>query len=187
MNATSRLCTFPDCGKPFHAKNLCKRHYQQQWATGDPTINRPNAHGTPEERFWAKVPTRNPGECWEWDGRKDDDGYGSLRIGNTSVRAHRFAYELAHGATEGLIRHRCNNPGCVNAEHLLPGDHQDNMDDRMAAGNYEYATCRRGHKWTDASTAWQGPNRAHRTCKICRRMTPAERKAFDREGLAVAA
>jgi hypothetical protein len=186
MNATSKLCTFADCGKPIHAKNLCKRHYQQQWATGDPTINRPNPRGTAEARFWSKVPVRIPGECWEWAGRKDKDGYGYLRVGSSQIRAHRFSYELTHGPVNALIRHRCNNPGCVNAEHMLPGDHQDNMNDRMAAGNYTYATCRRGHPWTDASTSWQNLARTQRTCKICRRMTPAERKAFDRQGLAQA-
>lgn len=172
-------CSIDGCADPVHCKHLCKRHYQQQWRTGDAQIVRPNPHGTPVERFWAKVPDRTPGTCWEWNGRKDKDGYGTMRVGDTNIRVHRFAYELVHGATEELVRHHCNNPGCVNAEHLVPGDHQDNMDDRMAAGNYEYPTCRRGHPWTESNTAWQGPGRKHRTCKICRRMTPAERKAFD--------
>lgn len=179
MNATRKLCKITDCGNEFHAKELCKRHYQQQWMTGSPEIIRPNTHGTPVDRFWAKVPSRIDGECWEWAGQKDKDGYGMLRVGDSPVRSHRLSYELANGPTEDLVRHSCNNPPCVNPGHLLTGDHQDNMDDRMEAGNYTYATCRRGHKWTDATTTWQGPGRKHRTCKICRRMTPAERKLFD--------
>ncbi|MFW0772494.1 hypothetical protein ACLRGI_04930 [Paenarthrobacter nitroguajacolicus] len=173
-------CDFKDCDGDVHCKGLCKRHYQQQWRTGSAEVARPNPHGTPEERFWAKTPKAGAEECWEWTGRRDDDGYGQLRVGPAQIRAHRFSYELHNGPTDLLVRHRCNNPPCVNPAHVEPGDHQDNMDDRMAAGNYDYPTCRRGHPWTEASTAWQGPDRKHRTCKICRRMTPAERKAFDR-------
>lgn len=172
-------CSMDGCPDDVHCKGLCKRHYQQQWRTGDATIARPNPHGTPEERFWRHVTKGAESECWEWTGQRDKDGYGTLHVGSTIVRSHRFSYELHAGATELLVRHRCNNPPCVNPAHLRPGTHDDNMADRMDAGNYEYATCRRGHPWTESSTAWQGPTRNHRTCKICRRMTPAERKAFD--------
>lgn len=129
-------CSVTGCDDPVRCKDLCKRHYQQQWRTGRPEILRPNPHGSPEERFWRKTERRGPDECWEWSGRRDKDGYGVLRVGATQVRAHRFSFELLHGATELLVRHRCYNPPCVNPAHLRPGTHEENMADRKAAGHY---------------------------------------------------
>lgn len=159
-------CSVDGCDRPKYCKGYCKRHYQQQWShNGDPTIIRPNAHGTPEERFWAKVPTRPVDGCWEWTGHKDKDGYGTLRVGNTQVRAHRFSYELVNGALDGLGRHRCDNPGCVNPQHIEPGTHQDNMDDRMAAGHYAPKThCKWGHEFTPDNTAVYSGQRYCRAC-----------------------
>lgn len=75
-------------------------------------------------------------ECWPWMGRRDKDGYGTLRSGTTLVRAHRFSYSLHHGETDLLVRHSCHNPRCVNPAHLSEGTHLDNMADRLAAGHY---------------------------------------------------
>lgn len=129
------MCSIADCERPVRCKGFCSHHYQQAWRTGSPIIARPNPHGSPEERFWAKVAVSDG--CWEWCGHRDKDGYGTLRVGGTQVRAHRFSYELHHGHTDLLVRHTCNNPPCVNPAHLLPGTHLENMADRKAAGNYQ--------------------------------------------------
>ncbi|WP_139244516.1 hypothetical protein [Arthrobacter alpinus] len=57
---------------------------------------------------------------WLWTAAVGDDGYGRyfLRQGgrDTSVRPHRYAYELATGVplAEGeVLRHVCNIPTCV--------------------------------------------------------------------------
>lgn len=176
-----KTCSIPECGNKQHAKSLCKRHYQQQWRTGSAEIIRPNAHGTPEERFWEKVPNRAEGECWDWAGGLDKDGYGNLRYGNTQVRAHRFSYELHNGQPPaGVVRHACNNPKCVNPAHLSDGTHQENMDDRRAAGNYTYDTCRRGHPWTPETIMWQDKARTKKTCRTCRYMPANEKRALGR-------
>lgn len=132
-------CSIPDCPDDAVAKGFCKRHYQQQWRTGSPEIVRANPHGTPEERFWRYVTVPDdPDACWLWTGRKDKDGYGTLRVGKTQVRAHRFSYELHNGPLPDgeMGRHRCNNPGCVNERHIIPGSHFENMADRKEAGHY---------------------------------------------------
>jgi len=135
--------------------------------------------GTPEERFWRKVPKAATDQCWEWDGRRDKDGYGTLRVGPTQVRAHRFSYELHHGPTELLVRHRCNNPPCVNPAHLVPGTHEDNMADRKAAGNYPAKThCKLGHPYTKDNTSISHDGRRYcRTCRARRSREQRERRA----------
>lgn len=90
-------------------------------------------------RFWGKVNKRLPSECWPWTGATTHGGYGVLGSGGkhgVAVRAHRFSYTLAKGGiTEGLvIRHTCDNPACVNPEHLVPGTQADNMRDAIKRG-----------------------------------------------------
>lgn len=67
-------------------------------------------------------------------------GYSRVRFEGKVTGGHRRAYCLHNRITlesiAGLVvRHTCNNPRCINPEHLLLGTHQDNMDDRTAAGN----------------------------------------------------
>lgn len=70
-------------------------------------------------------------ECIIWQGRKDQFGYG--RIGKRSLKAHRVAFELATGKdpTGWLVCHHCDNPSCINPEHLYLGTHQDNANDKV--------------------------------------------------------
>lgn len=82
------------------------------------------------DRFWKNV--KRTSYCWEWIGSKDKDGYGRFsRSHNISVRAHRFSYELHKQPSMGfLILHHCDNPSCVNPDHLYAGNFQDNADDK---------------------------------------------------------
>ena len=50
-----------------------------------------------------------------------------------------------------LVLHRCDNPGCVNPDHLYIGNHQDNMDDKMKRGRHVliYGTDNHNAKLTD--------------------------------------
>ena len=92
------------------------------------------------KRFWRKVD--KTGDCWLWMGRLAH-GYGTISITPTKhqifiLLAHRVAWELTHGKIPDglLICHRCNNPQCVNPDHLYPGTPQDNANDRVAAGRH---------------------------------------------------
>lgn len=89
---------------------------------------------SPEQRFWSKV---NKGSgCWMWGGKLNENGYGIFSLQGRHVRAHRVAYELTHGTIEPgmVVRHSCDNRGCVNPEHLESGTHQDNGRDASIRG-----------------------------------------------------
>jgi hypothetical protein len=85
-----------------------------------------------EIRFWPKVDVRGEDECWPWKAALTSRGYGYFRYDGGS-KAHRFAWRLANGrppnATE-VVRHRCDNPPCVNPAHLEIGSQIDNVHDR---------------------------------------------------------
>ena len=73
------------------------------------------------------------GECIESTASNGGAGYGRIMIGNKRTMAHRLAYEHAYGPIpDGLIvRHKCDNPPCINPAHLELGTHRDNLDDRI--------------------------------------------------------
>lgn len=83
------------------------------------------------EDLWRRVDVRTPDECWPWKGPGDKDGYGRMKIGDGTVRAHRVAWALGHGFDPGdaLVLHRCDNPPCCNPAHLFLGTHTDNVRD----------------------------------------------------------
>ena len=84
----------------------------------------------------------NASGCWEWQKALRSTGYGHFgrssgkRDTNRSISAHRASYEEFIGPIpDGLfVLHKCDNPPCVNPEHLFIGTHQDNMDDMVRKG-----------------------------------------------------
>lgn len=110
----------------------------------------------PLVRFWSKVNQDGPahpykpelGQCWMFEGKSQDkDGYGLFlvfkhRASKTTVivRAHRFAYEIAHGpiTEEGMhVCHSCDRVRCM--RHLFIGTPGDNYRDMENKGR-RYST-----------------------------------------------
>lgn len=89
-------------------------------------------------RFWNKIkPPNKEDDCWEWLAFKDKNGYGKLSLkerNRKSYSAHRFSYELHHKiilSADQMVCHNCDNPSCVNPNHLFLGDAKINKYDSV--------------------------------------------------------
>jgi len=115
-----------------------------------------------ECRFWAKVAKTEDG-CWNWTASKRHKGYGAFcyyRDDGTLVqgRAHRYSWEIHNGdIPDGMfVLHSCDNPACVNPDHLFLGTNQDNVDDMMRKGRNVSggAKCGSSGKWKRGVDHW---------------------------------
>ena len=87
----------------------------------------------------AEKTIRADNGCLEWQGVKSKFGYGMISImvtpgregKRTTITAHRAHYMALLGrAPENIvIRHKCDNPACVDRNHLVAGTYKDNMQD----------------------------------------------------------
>jgi hypothetical protein len=89
--------------------------------------------------------------CWLWVNRTDKVGYGKFQRNGTQRLAHRVSWGLFRGEIpEGMwILHRCDNPSCVNPDHLFLGTVQDNHDDMRAKGRGIFGTRHKLNKLTE--------------------------------------
>lgn len=87
--------------------------------------------------FWDKVEKTN--HCWLWIGSINLDGYGNFWSENRSEKAHRFSYLIHFGEIPKgkSVLHKCDNPRCVNPDHIYIGTQSDNMKDRSARGRID--------------------------------------------------
>lgn len=87
------------------------------------------------DKFMDKVVKLSSG-CWEWVGYTDPTGYGKLGENGTIKLVHRYAYEQLVGSIPPnmCICHHCDNPKCVNPDHLFAGTHNDNLTDMCKKG-----------------------------------------------------
>jgi hypothetical protein len=122
--------------------------------------------------FYSKTKVA-PNGCWEWQLFRDKDGYGRLKVKQRMKRAHRVSFELSVGSTKNLsVLHRCDNPPCVNPDHLFLGSMKDNMQDKLKKGRLKNQNtlkvfCKRGHEF-DKFRLRNG--KITRECKQCERM-----------------
>jgi len=81
------------------------------------------------QRVWAS--TRYSGDCHEFFGCRDSCGYGRIHRDGKLVRIHREVWKRENGEIPNgmVVCHRCDNPACINADHLFIGTQKDNMRD----------------------------------------------------------
>lgn len=94
---------------------------------------------TMNDRFWEKVAVMGEDDCWNWTASTDGGGYGIFMVSpNPRImeKAHRLSWMMINGSIpDGLyVLHACDNPACVNPNHLFLGTHLDNMKDKVSKG-----------------------------------------------------
>jgi hypothetical protein len=87
------------------------------------------------KRFMSHVEKADSG-CWLWRGGQNGEGYGMFHRAGRNKVAHRASWELHRGPIPRgtLVRHDCDNRLCVNPDHLLLGDHWENVQDMVDRG-----------------------------------------------------
>jgi hypothetical protein len=145
-------------------------------------------------RFWDKAYPSIDG-CWLWAGTMNASGpherhwYGGYyplradgRIARRTIGAHRVAYAAMIGPIpEGLdVLHHCDQPKCVNPDHLYAGTHRDNMRDKVARGRCNGTRlfqifCNRGHPYDEKNT-YIFPGGLSRRCRTCKNIASARQR-----------
>lgn len=100
------------------------------------------------EAIWERVFPEPMSGCWLWTGADTGQGYGRLN----KRAAHRISWEAHNGrpVPQGMwVLHKCDNPPCVNPDHLYVGTHADNMRDALARDRF--------HRWGGARAGAKNP------------------------------
>ena len=102
------------------------------------------------KRFWEKVEKTET--CWNWLAGVNKAGYGRVNVNRKAVLAHRISYEMKFGLIpKGKhALHKCDNPKCVNPDHLWIGDQVANNKDRDFKGRAVLGENRSQAKLTNA-------------------------------------
>lgn len=160
-------CSIESCNVASVACGMCQRHY---------TNLRRHGHAVPIRELpifeqvtligWDVTDTG----CWEWRGALNDQGYalyGHRRVSRIMLRL---------SAVEPLlVRHKCDNPPCVNPDHLELGTDADNSADMVKRGRHYMhgrTECVNGHDLTEpgALKVVARKGRPHySTCVLCER------------------
>lgn len=93
------------------------------------------------ERLLSKVNEISETGCWEWTASRNKLGYGRITVGGRVELAHRVSFlEFKRADPTGMsVCHRCDNPCCVNPEHLFLGTQLENMQDCGTKGRRVFA------------------------------------------------
>jgi hypothetical protein len=95
------------------------------------------------------------GQCWQWQGLKTENGYGSFSLRHKNYAAHRISYTALIGVIpDGLtLDHLCRNRSCVNPFHLEPVTIGENVRRGNAGIHNSLKThCKHGHEFISENT-----------------------------------
>src|ERR1051325_4313154 len=97
------------------------------------------------KNFWTYVDVKAPEQCWPWKGTRQTFDYGCYG----KKLAHRFLVEQSLGRTLTrieVVMHTCDNPPCVNPNHLQLATQKDNLNDARRKGRWRLLNPARGER-----------------------------------------
>ena len=124
--------------------------------------------------------------CWVWQRNCTTRGYGRMSVLGQRSCAHRFSLQVATGQSgDGLYAcHRCDNPPCVNPQHLFWGSQKENLADMVAKGRHNFSKpksfthCPSGHLLDEKNKAPKvRPGSNSYECRECGRQRHARKVA----------
>ena len=96
------------------------------------------------------APTKLKTPCILWTGAKTLTGYGVRHFRGHNTTAHRAVWIEKYGPIKSrwiFVCHKCDNPACINIEHLFLGTNTENMRDAVRKGRLRGVHgCRDGEK-----------------------------------------
>lgn len=145
-------CCVENCPNPIRARGLCVVHYHRMISgrSLEGPIRKVVRSGSDEDRLKSKTALNPITQCWEWTASLTAAGYGQMRFRGTRELSHRVSWVLFRGeipkdsnvyATKHVL-HTCDNPKCVNPDHLYLGDQQRNALDSVERGRWGQRGCK---------------------------------------------
>ena len=131
-------CIIHGCqGRPV-GRGYCRKHYTRVRRYGSPYA----CHKPGEINQIRQEPRKidffiDENGCFICSSHSlDKDGYPKIQVSHKPYRMSRFIYEQCFGEIPKghVVRHTCDNPSCINPEHLLTGTHADNARDKVERG-----------------------------------------------------
>ncbi len=138
-----------------------------------------------DERFFGKIEQPATGaSCWIWAASRNPEGYGHFFFDGQVIGAHRYSWIRKFGAIpDGLcVLHRCDNPRCVNPEHLFLGTKDDNNQDKVKKGRHTWGNkthCIRNHPLS-GDNLYIAKTTGARICRECLRIRETSRRTTDK-------
>lgn len=164
-----KKCSVTGCNNKYRSIGFCSTHWKinkkygtpiplcwcnepVQTFAGNQSASKMCKEHTLLERFWENVDIKGEDDCWEWQGSKTPAGYGLFYWNDELKYTHRLSLEFKGEAIPPRWHacHKCDNPSCVNPNHLFIGTPRDNMLDKVSKGRHTFGENHPNAKLTNA-------------------------------------